>query len=58
MTLVEAIEILQTSKDVDDWNTKREAIKSQVTQDEWFAKYAPVIDGSGIIVEILKDQLL
>lgn len=53
MTLQEALEKLQQAKDIDDWNNIRDGIKSQLPMNVWLKEFAPTIDGSGLVVEIL-----
>ena len=53
MNLERAIEILKQSKNVQDWNEKREFIKLQMDELTWLTHYMPTIDASGLIVEIL-----
>lgn len=52
MTEKEALLLMETSKDVQDWNKKREEVKSSMTPKEWRSMY-PKLDNSGLIVKIL-----
>ncbi len=52
MTEKEALLLMETSKDVQDWNEKREEVKSSMTPKEWRSMY-PKLDNSGLIVKIL-----
>jgi hypothetical protein len=49
MTKQEAINYLSTSKNVEDWNNKREELKTKISQDD-----LNNIDASGLIVKVLK----
>lgn len=53
MNLGRAIEMLKQSKDVKQWNSIREHIKMQLSDDEWFKSYQYIIDASGLIVQVL-----
>jgi hypothetical protein len=53
MTIQEAITTLSYAENIEHWNELREKIKSQVSEDEWFKEYMPIIDGSGLVVVIL-----
>lgn len=53
MTTDKAIAMLSQAADVKEWNEIRETIKTAVKQEDWLANYVPVIDASGIIVEVL-----
>lgn len=58
MTPLGATAMLYKVKDVEEWNQTRETIKGMVTQEDWFENYVPVIDASGLIVEVLgKDEI-
>jgi hypothetical protein len=51
--LTAAIGILGQCKSVEEWNDKREAIKSAVLPGEWVRYFVPAIDASGLIVRVL-----
>tara|TARA_R110000868_G_scaffold267155_1_gene526435 strand:- start:602 stop:784 length:183 start_codon:yes stop_codon:yes gene_type:complete len=53
MTIERAIEMLKQTKDVEQWNTTRDHIKTQLSTDEWFKGYQYIIDASGLIVQVL-----
>lgn len=53
MTKEKAIKLLRTAKNVQEWNSLRESIKSQCTTGEQWLKLAADIDGYGLIVEVL-----
>lgn len=48
----EAVELLRTATSVEDWNQKREVIRTKATLQEWEDLHYTV-DGSGLIVEVL-----
>ncbi len=52
MTPQQAIELLSTAKNVNDWNAKREQIKKQVSESDWITTYCPKID-FGLIIQVL-----
>ena len=57
MTDKQSIELLRSSKSVEDWNRKRERILNQVTPEQWNEGLNYQVDGSGLIVEVLgRDQ--
>lgn len=56
MTLQTAIGMLEKAKDVYEWNEIREQIKIEVGPEVWLDEYMPTIDGSGLIVQVLKQH--
>lgn len=56
MTLQTAIGMLEKAKDVYEWNEIREQIKMEVGPEVWLDEYMPTIDGSGLIVQVLKQH--
>jgi hypothetical protein len=57
MTLEQAVESLKQVKSVEEWNSKRDSIRSKVIREQgpnvWVTEYVPTIDGNGLIVEVL-----
>lgn len=56
ITLQEAIAILTTAKNVNEWNAKREQIKDAVGMERWIKEFLPAIDGSGLITKVLSGK--
>lgn len=48
----EAIALMRTSVNIEDWNEKRELVRTKVTLGQW-EKLHYHIDGSGLVVEVL-----
>jgi hypothetical protein len=48
----EAIALMRTSTDIEDWNEKREIVRTKLTLGQWKQLHY-TIDGSGLVVEVL-----
>jgi hypothetical protein len=56
MNYNEAIDFMKESKNVDDWNERREIVKGDIDPEE-YPKTIAFIDGSGLITEVLGEDL-
>jgi hypothetical protein len=52
MTHEQAVEIMRTSTTVEEWNSKRDEVRSKCSSEEW-AKLSWKLDAMGLIVEVL-----
>lgn len=53
MNKQEAIKLMETATDVNDWNRKREQVKQSIYNPAELQNVLGTIDGSGLITEVL-----